>query len=97
VSIKSTGLIEITCKKCNKTHILNASEFDWNCEEKSNEKKGMEISCKSFVIKRCDCGNKIIIRFKASEFPKSEFDTFDFSYSIDGGKIVLKEFKLYSL
>jgi hypothetical protein len=97
MSIKSTGLIELTCNKCNKTHILNASDLDWQCEEKSNEKKGMEIGCESFFLKRCECGNKIIIRFKAVERPKSEFDPLDYSYSKDGGKIVLKEFKLYSL
>jgi len=97
VSIKSSGLLEVTCSKCAEIYISNASDLEWQCEEKSNEIKGKEISCKSFLIKRCDCGNKIIIRFKASEFPKSEFDTFDFSYSIDGGRVVFKEFKLYCL
>ena len=97
MSIKSSGLIELTCSKCDKEHILNSSDLDWQCEEKSNKKKGMEISCKSFLIKRCVCGNKIIITFKANEYPQSEFDPLDYSYSKDGGNVILKEFKLYSL
>jgi len=97
MSIKSTGLLEVTCSKCDKTHILNASEFDWNCEEKSDEKKGLEIDCKSSLVINCDCGNDVNIKFKANEYPQSEFDSFDFSYSINGGRIVFKEFKLYCL
>lgn len=97
MSIKSTGLLEVTCNNCSKTHILNASDLDWQCEEKTDEKKGIEIGCKSSLVISCDCGNDINIKFKVNEYPQSEFDTFDFSYSIDGGRIVFKEFKLYSL
>lgn len=97
MSIKSSGLIELTCSKCDKEHILNSSDLDWNCEEKSTERKGIEICCKSSLVISCDCGNEINIKFKANEYPQSEFDSFDFSYTINGGRIVFKEFKLYNL
>lgn len=96
MSIKSSGLIEVTCNDCNKIHILNVRDLDWQCKEKPTKKKGVEISCKASLLKSCDCGNEINIIFKANEYPQSEFDSFDFSCSINGGRIVFKEFKLYT-
>jgi hypothetical protein len=96
MSIQSSGLLKLTCNICGKLHAFNASNLEWQCQEKPDEKEKTENIFKTFLLKRCDCTNRITVNFKAVERPNNEFEPLEYTCTIDGCKIDYEEFKLYA-